>query len=138
MVMVGVGGALTLLIATWLLAALRWRGLINTPGSFPCSLVDPNDDKRPTRPGIARFGSGDLHWFARNSLSPRPVHKWPRRGLRVDGCPDSASQTPSHWETIKLSSLGRSYQMVLSRSASAGLVGWIEAGPSRSPEPQPR
>jgi len=119
-----------LILVWWLWAAMRWRNLCRTAGSFPCTLIDADSAKRSQRHGVARFGDASLRWYARGSLSYRPVHHWPRATLEVMGCPKEEIGTGGPWETVRLTSGGRSFVMVLSRSASAGLIGWLEAGPS--------
>ena len=122
-------GLVAVVLIWWFLAALRWRTLCRTAGSFPCSLLDHTAAKRPQRHGVARFSNSALRWYARGSLSWRPVYRWPRVGLEVVGANQDNEDSDSLWETVRLVSGGHSYLMVLSRSASAGLVGWIEAGP---------
>ncbi|MDR1441568.1 MAG: DUF2550 domain-containing protein [Bifidobacteriaceae bacterium] len=113
------------------LFCLRWRYLGTRPGSFPCVVIEGDGAERRERFGLATFAPGSLDWFARNSLSFSPVHRWPRRGLAIEpGPPDE--EAPAEGQVVRLVSDGSVYPLVISRGASSGLRSWIEAGPTRS------
>ena len=121
---------LGLVLVWWLWAALRWRSLSRMAGSFPCTLIDTDSKKQSQRYGVARFGNRSLRWYARGSLSYRPAHRWERATLQVSGRSAELDGSNGPWETVRLTSGGRSFVLVLTSSASAGLTGWLEAGPS--------
>jgi hypothetical protein len=110
---------------------LRWQYLRSRPGFFPCVVVEGEGPKRRERTGLAAFAPLSLEWFARNSFSFSPAHQWARQGLAIKARPlDENSR--SGWQVVQLSSAGSSYLLIISRSASSGLLSWIEAGPTRS------
>ncbi|MDR0594711.1 MAG: DUF2550 domain-containing protein [Bifidobacteriaceae bacterium] len=134
----GVVGALVVVLvaAAGLLGLiwLRWRYLRGRPGHFPCVVIEGQGAKRRERSGLAAFGPLALDWFARDSLSWAPAHRWRRLGLTIRTRPPEGD-SGGLGQVVNLNSAGQSYLLVLSRGASAGLLSWIEAGPSRSDTP---
>ncbi|MDR2372507.1 MAG: DUF2550 domain-containing protein [Bifidobacteriaceae bacterium] len=134
--------ALTVAVAAVVVAAvgllglvwLRWLFLRSRPGHFPCAVVEGEGADRRERLGVAAFGPGVLDWFARDSLRLAPTRRWARPGLTIKARPleDGAR---SGWQVVNLTSNGVSCLLVISRGASAGLLSWIEAGPSRLDSP---
>jgi hypothetical protein len=130
LLVVAVAVALGLLGLIW----LRWQYLRARPGFFACVVVESKGPKRRERSGLAAFSPLALDWFARDSLSPSPAHRWPRSGLTIKTRPlDEASR--GGWQVVNLTSNGASHLLVLTRGASSGLLSWIEAGPSHSDAP---
>jgi hypothetical protein len=113
------------------LAWLRWQYLKARPGCFPCSGVEGAGPARRERAGLASFTPVALEWFARNSLNPAAAHRWPRRGLTIKAR-ELAPGSKAGWQVVQLAHGASTCLLVLSRSASSGLLSWIEAGPTRS------
>jgi hypothetical protein len=119
-------GALGLLGLIW----LRWQYLRARPGYFRCVVIDSKGPKPRERSGLAAFSPLALDWFARDSLSPSPAHRWTRRGLTIKARPVGEDSRPG-WQVVNLTANGATYLLVITRGASSGLLSWIEAGPSR-------
>ncbi|MDR2378306.1 MAG: DUF2550 domain-containing protein [Bifidobacteriaceae bacterium] len=124
-------GLLVVAVGLLGLVWLRWQYLRARPGLFPCVVVEGAGPKRRERVGLATFGHSALEWFARDSLSPGPAHRWPRQGLTIKTRPLD-DQARSGWQVVNLGFEGGGCLLVISRGASSGLLSWIEAGPSRT------
>ncbi|MDR2379750.1 MAG: DUF2550 domain-containing protein [Bifidobacteriaceae bacterium] len=122
-----VGGIVGLFGLGW----LRWQYLKARPGCFRCSVVVGTGARRHERPGLANFTPLALEWFARNSLNPAAARRWPRRGLSIKARDLAEARTPA-WQVVQLRADGATALLVLSASASAGLLSWIEAGPTHT------
>jgi len=127
-------GALLLVLAG-LAAALVWRRRViaRRPGSFACLWSALPETQGSRVPGIAQFGHKRLAWFRVVSLSPRPVHSWSREALEtLDRRPlDQVDHRGRPIVRVHCRHEGQEFVLVMSASAYAGLVSWLEAGPRR-------
>lgn len=127
-------GAL-LLVLVGLAAALasRRRVIARRPGSFACLWSALPDTAGSRVPGIAQFGHKRLAWFRVLSLSPRPVHSWCRDALEtLEREPlDEVDARGRALVRVHCRHEGQVFVLVMSASAYAGLVSWLEAGPRR-------
>lgn len=125
-------GALLLVLAG-LAAALasRRRVLARRPGSFACLWSAVPDAPGTRVPGIAQFGHKRLAWFRILSLSPRPVHSWCRESLEIFERQrlDEVDLRGRALVRVQCRHEGQVFVLVMSASAYAGLVSWLEAGP---------
>ncbi|MDR3359508.1 MAG: DUF2550 domain-containing protein [Bifidobacteriaceae bacterium] len=112
---------------------LRWQYLKQRPGCFACHVVEGQGPGRRERIGLANFTPSALEWFARDSLRPAASRRWPRRGLAIKASASPAAHDA--WQTVQLNSSATDCLLVLSAGASAGLLSWIEAGPTGADQP---
>jgi hypothetical protein len=115
------------------LLGLRWSYLRSRPGYFSCLLVAGEGAERRELVGVAAFASLELEWFARGSLSLAPARRLPRQGLVIKGYELGLKQEEG-WQVVRLASGDAGFLLVMSRSAAAGLLSWIEAGPTTRTE----
>lgn len=123
LVLVGLAGAL----------ASRRRVIARRPGSFACLWSAVPDVPSSRVVGVAQFGHKRLAWFRVLSLSPRPVHSWSREALEVLERHGLDEVGPSGRALVRVLCRheGQEFVLVMSASAYAGLVSWLEAGPRR-------
>ncbi|MGN8246683.1 DUF2550 family protein [Cellulomonas soli] len=130
------GVALVVLLAAGLWLS-RTHTLDRRVGSFRCSVQ--RRPGGPWSPGVAQYGAGELYWWRRHSLSPRPARRWARRELAVverhhsESVADveRAGRSVPVYE-VTCSTVASEVHLLMAADAYAGLTSWIEATPSRT------
>lgn len=128
--LLGVAALLLVAAVPVALFVSRQRTLSRRVGSFPC-LLRPEGGAGPWTPGIAQYGAAHLRWWRTLSLSPRPVRSWSRatltllRRVPVDA-PDDQGRPQV---LLHCAHDDERFELLMSASACAGLVSWLESGP---------
>ncbi|WP_029290417.1 DUF2550 domain-containing protein [Cellulomonas sp. HZM] len=117
-------GLVVVLVAFGAVAWSRTHTLDRRVGSFRCAVNRRGEGH--WSPGVAQYGAEHLYWWRRHSLAPRPRLRWDRRALSV------VSRVPEGADVVvTCSAAGRSWSLLMSPEAYAGLTSWLEATPSR-------
>ena len=130
---VALGVMLVLVTAVGVAFLTRQRALAKRIGSFECMLRHLGEGQS-WRVGTAQYAAGRLMWWNAISLSPRPAHAWARDELHLVGRTPLAQQDDAGHElfAVDCTHLQEVFQLIMSASAYAGLVSWLESRPSGS------
>lgn len=132
--LVGIVLAALLVVGLWV---SRTQTLDHRVGSFRCSVQ--RRPGGPWSPGVAQYGTGELYWWRRHSLAPRPARRWSRHELAVVERHRSESvadvdrggrSVPVYEVTCRAG--GQPVHLLMAADAYAGLTSWIEATPTRA------
>ncbi|WP_448631591.1 DUF2550 family protein [Cellulomonas soli] len=132
-----VGGLVLVALVVAGLWISRTHTLDRRVGSFRCSVQ--RRPGGPWSPGVAQYGAGELYWWRRHSLAPRPARRWARRELVVVerhrselvADVERAGRSVPIYE-VTCSTAGGEEHLLMAADAYAGLTSWIEATPTRA------
>lgn len=125
-------GVMLVLVTVVVVAFLtRQRALAKRIGSFECMLRHFGEGQS-WRVGTAQYASGRLMWWNAISLSPRPAHAWARHELHLVGRAPLSQRDEAGDElfAVDCTHVQEVFQLIMSASAYAGLVSWLESRPS--------
>ena len=130
----GVVLAVLAVVGLWI---SRTHTLDRRVGSFRCAIQRTTGG--PWSWGVAQYGAGELYWWRRHSLSPRPARRWARRELSVVERHRSESVadveragTAVPVLEVTCSTDSSQFHLLMAADAYAGLTSWLEATPSRA------
>jgi len=108
----------------------RLRTLTGRVGSFSCNLR--SGPTASWTSGIAQYRTMSLEWWRVMSLSPRAERSWSRSALTLlDREPTSLTDDRGRpLLLVRCEHRGMTFELLMSDAACAGLVSWLEAGPS--------
>jgi hypothetical protein len=123
-------GVVVVAVAVLGLGVSRLQTLTRRVGSFECALRRTGDPSSSWVTGVGQYGADSLYWWRSRSLAPRPSRCWPRAAIVVlERAAVGDSTGFGRQVAVRCTVEGRSFDLLMSPEASAGLTSWLEATP---------
>jgi hypothetical protein len=129
-----IAGFVVVVLAAFILFAVRRRVLQRHVGTFDCSLrLNRSSPGTGWVFGIARYTGDSVEWYRVFSYSPRPREVLSRAGLEIVDrrVPEDHEEMEllSGAIVLEVSHRGRALELAMSEDALTGFLSWLESAP---------